>query len=224
MIFENAFSQAFSVLPQLQVQQLFHAAGWLAVLSWVSVQFIPIHDRRWRWLMASLCWLCLLLVWQAPLSGLGLAFQTPSLLTLCVCVNAAWLDIKGRSTRLFYTAPVEQAHGWVWLLPVTLGWLLMSDVFGSLPWDIYSMGFEPTVVWFAWGLMGVWMASVSVFALAEWHKQAVSCWLVATALFVLTHAPSGNVWDAWLDPGLWLFAHFKLMQFFWRQRTRINHS
>ena len=220
MIFENAFS----VLPQLQVQQLFHAAGWLAVLSWISVPFIKTHDKRWRWLIASLCWLLVLMLWPDPLSNLGLAFQSPSLLTLCLCVNAAWQDIKGRSDRLFYTSSTEQVHVWIWLLPALIGWVLLLDTFGLMPWDFYSMGFEQAVVWLAWGLIGVWMTSIYMFTLADWQAQVVNCWLVATALFVATHAPSGNAWDAWSDPGLWVWAHIKLMRFFWHQRTRINHS
>ena len=39
-----------SPLPALAVQQLFHAVGWLALLSWASVSFVPVQDRRWRWL------------------------------------------------------------------------------------------------------------------------------------------------------------------------------
>lgn len=224
MIFENGWGIALTLLPQLQVQQVFHAAGWLAVLSWLSVALIPLFDKQWRWLMSSMCWLAVLLLWPSPLSGLGLAFQTPSLLTLCLCVNAAWMDIKGRSSRIFYTTPAEQTPGWIWLLPVALGWMLLLDAFGQMPWDIYSLGFGHTLIWLAWGLMGMWMACVYLFALADWQKQLISCWLVATALFVLTHAPSGNVWDAWSDPGLWLFAHTKLVQFLWFHRTRINHS
>jgi hypothetical protein len=224
MLFEYALSLSSAVLPKLQVQQVFHATGWLAVLTWLSVQFIRVYDKRWRWLIVSLCWLLVLMLWQAPLSNLGLAFQTPSLLTLCLCVNAAWQDIKGRSHLLFYTAPTEQAHVWIWLLPAIAGWVLCLDTFGLMLWDIYSMGFEQPVVWLAWGVMGVWMACIYLFALAGWQMQAVNCWLVATALFVATHAPSGNVWDAWSDPGLWIWAHIKLIQFIWRQRTRINHS
>jgi hypothetical protein len=54
--------------------------------------------------------------------------------------------------------------------------------------------------------------------------EAATCWLVATGLFVATHAPTGNVWDAWLDPGLWLFAHYQWIRHGGFHRTRINHS
>jgi len=217
-------AQTATVLPQLQMQQVFHTASWLAVLSWLSVKFIPLYDKQWRWLVSSLFWFLVLLCWSTPLSSLGLAFQSPSLMSLCLCVAAAWEDLRGPSRRLFYSTLAVQASGWMWLLPITVGWMLLMDTFGFLPWDIYSIGFEPALVWLAWVLMGLWMASAYLLTLAEWHRKVATCVLVATGLFVYTHAPSGNAWDAWLDPGLWLFAHIRWLQSVWFQRTRINHS
>ena len=92
-----------SPLPALAVQQLFHAAGWLALLSWASVSFVPVQDRRWRWLVCTVFWTVMMLSWDGLLSGLGLAFQTPGLLTLCLCVSAAWRDTRSSPSRLFYT-------------------------------------------------------------------------------------------------------------------------
>jgi len=217
-------AQTATVLPQLQMQQVFHTASWLAVLSWLSVKFIPLYDKQWRWLVSSLFGFLVLLCWSTPLSSLGLAFQSPSLMSLCLCVAAAWEDLRGPSRRLFYSTLSVQASGWMWLLPITVGWMLLMDTFGFLPWDIYSIGFEPALVWLVWVLMGLWMASAYLLTLAEWHRKVATCVLVATSLFVYTHAPSGNAWDAWLDPGLWLFAHIRWLQSVWFQRTRINHS
>lgn len=217
------FSTA-SLLPSLAMQQLFHTVVWLAVLSWLGVQCLPSYDRRWRWVMCSIAALLVLLVWQSVLPSLGLVFQTPSLMTLCACLAVAWDDIKGPSNRLFGSHDTSRLGQGLWLALVLVGWCLLLDAFGWLPWDIYSMGFEPRLLWWAWWASGLWMTAAYVLPLPEGHAKAATCWLVATGLFVATHAPTGNVWDAWLDPGLWLFAHYQWIRRGGFHRTRINHS
>ena len=213
-----------AVLPTLAVQQLFHALIWLAVLSWLGVACLPSYDRRWRWLICSTAALLVLWVWSWVLPSLGLVFQTPSLLTLCACLAAAWSDVQGPSARLFRTSSNTRIGTWAWLSLTVAGWVLLIDAVGHLPWDVYSWGFDPRLPWFAWGLAGLWMVAAYLTGLPEWHAKAATCWLVATGLFVATHAPSGNAWDAWLDPGLWLYAHYQWVNNRWFQRTRINHS
>lgn len=140
-----------ALLPSLAMQQLFHAVIWLAVLSWLCVQCLPSYDRRWRWVMCSIAALLVLLVWQSVLPSLGLVFQTPSLMTLCACLAVAWDDIKGPSSRLFGSHDQARLSPGLWLVVVLVGWCLLLDAFGWLPWDIYSMGFEPRLLWLAWG-------------------------------------------------------------------------
>ena len=213
-----------SLLPPLALQQLFHAVIWLAVLSWLGVQCLPSYDRRWRWVMCSAAALLVLLVWQSVLPALGMVFQTPSLMTLCACLAVAWSDIKGPSVRLFGNHTDTRLSPWLWFAVVLVGWCLLLDSFGMLPWDIYSLGFDHQLLWLAWWLSGFWITIAYLLSLPDWHAKAATCWLLATGLFVATHAPSGNVWDAWLDPGLWLFAHYQWITYGWLQRTRSNHS
>ena len=213
-----------SLLPPLALQQLFHAVIWLAVLSWLGVQCLPSYDRRWRWVMCSAAALLVLLVWQSVLPVLGMVFQTPSLMTLCACLAVAWSDIKGPSVRLFGNHTDTRLSPWLWFAVVLFGWCLLLDAFGMLPWDIYSLGFDHQLLWLAWWLSGFWITIAYLLSLPDWHARAATCWLLATGLFVATHAPSGNVWDAWLDPGLWLFAHYQWITYGWLQRTRSNHS
>jgi len=213
-----------SPLPDLQVQWLFHALAWLALLTWCSVAFVPVQDRRWRWLVCSVSWAALLFVWDAVLSGLGLAFQTPSLVTLCVCVAAAWRDMRGTPTRLFYTTRPAKVSAVLWACIAGTGWLLVLDAFGQLPVAIYPLGFSQTIVWLAWLVCMLWLLSAYMLDAEDWHVQAAGCWLLASCVFVFTRAPSGNAWDAWLDPWLWLFANAQLARMAWRQRSRNNHS
>ena len=212
------------LLPPLAVQQFFHAVIWLAVLSWLGVQCLPSYDRRWRWVICSTAALLVLLVWQSVLPVLGMVFQTPSLMTLCACLAVAWSDIKGPSVRLFGNHTDTRLSPWLWFAVVLVGWCLLFDAFGMLPWDIYSLGFDHQLLWSAWWLSGFWITIAYLLSLPDWHAKAATCWLLATGLFVATHAPSGNVWDAWLDPGLWLFAHYQWITYGWLQRTRSNHS
>lgn len=213
-----------SLLPPLALQQLFHAVIWLAVLSWLGVQCLPSYDRRWRWVICSAAALLVLLVWQSVLPALGMVFQTPSLMTLCACLAVAWSDIKGPSARLFGNHTDTRLSPLLWFAVVLVGWCLLLDAFGMLPWDIYSLGFDHQLLWLAWWLSGLWITIAYLLSLPDWHAKAATCWLLATGLFVATHAPSGNVWDAWLDPGLWLFAHYQWITYGWLQRTRSNHS
>lgn len=145
---------------------------------------------------------------------LGLAFQTPSLLS---CVLA--LGVVARAVAL-RTKPVREASGalgpgvadrpyegiraWAAVYVgagVLLGWVLLFDTFALLPVAVYAWGFAPTAFvlvcalallpWVVAGA-GVWRAS------GAWQVAA------AIAVFGLSRWPSGNVWDALLDPWLWL--------------------
>lgn len=213
-------------LPALEVQQLLHAAAWVAVLSWCSVRLLSGVLGRSAWLLCSSAWVLLLAWWDAPLLALGLAFQSPSLLSLCLCVMAAWSDMQTPERQIFSSPRSVRATGWAWLCVALLGWALMLDTWGHMPWDVYLWGFELQALWWAWALSGAWMlwASFQDTLTATWHARAASCLLAAVALFGFTHAPSGNAWDALLDPGLWLYAHVQLWRLFAPQRTRINHS
>ena len=212
-----------ALLPTVPMQSLFHALVWLAISAWCLSSALPLADRRMRWWWGSLAG-ALLLAWPPVLQNLGLVFQTPSLMTLCVCVTAAWLDVRGRSTRLFANPSHGQMGRWIWLGCIGLGWVLCLDNFGLLPWDIYSVGFRPEWVWLGWMVSGLWMVASYLLALDTTHRTAATCWMMATALFAFTHAPTGNVWDAWMDPLLWLYAHVKWFRSGRAQGTRINHS
>jgi hypothetical protein len=213
-----------TVVPALPVQQVFHAAGWLALLSWCTVGFLPVEDKRWRWLVSSVFWLLFMGCWSWPLSALGMAFQTPSLLTLCLCMANAWKSIHNASPRLFYTARAVTVSAWLWLLLAILGWLLFLDTLGWLSLNLYAAGFDHLLPWLGWLCALAWLFLAYWFDLPAWHRQAAGCWLLATGLFVFTKAPSGNMWDAWLDPWLWLWANAKLIGIWWRYRARSNHS
>ena len=145
---------------------------------------------------------------------LGLAFQIPSVLS-CVLAIGVLVRAYALRARLVPEARGAMGHGvadgrqdglraWAAVYMgagVLLGWVLLFDTFALLPVAVYAWGFGPAAFllvcalallpWVVAGA-GVWRAS------GAWQVAA------AVALFGVSRWPSGNVWDAVLDPWLWL--------------------
>lgn len=152
---------------------------------------------------------------------LGLAFHAPSLTSMLLC---AWC-----LQRLLFPAAVAHARPLftqdgaqtvsatgAWLLPaVLLGWALLLDTFAVLPLQIYAWGFSPLLLLVLLGL-----------SLLPWllrgrasRATAPAHWLLPAALllFAATRLPTGNLWDALLDPLLWLFLQGLLLRGLYRR-------
>jgi hypothetical protein len=85
-----------------------------------------------------------------------------------------------------------------------LGWVLLLDTFAVLPLQLYAWGFSPA----APVLVMVMVLLPWVFARgAQPFFSAQLLLPCAVLLFVLLRLPTGNVWDAVLDPGLWIALH-----------------
>ena len=145
---------------------------------------------------------------------LGLAFQIPSVLS-CVLAIGVLVRAYALRARLVPEARGAMGHGVAdgrqdglraWAAAyvgagVLLGWVLLFDTFALFPVPVYAWGFGPAAFlrvcalallpWVVAGA-GVWRAS------GAWQVAA------AVALFGVSRWPSGNVWDAVLDPWLWL--------------------
>ena len=191
-------------LPSAAGLPVWVALSWglcAAAVCWVLAdRFRP--AGLWRTLafvaLLSLCWPAT----RAWTAWLALALQTPSLLGL------GWLLLwAGRVTRR-QKAPAPRMP-WAWALAgVVLGWGLWLDTLNLWPEVI-------DVPLFAWGFSAV--ACWTVLVAAAWTalrtaragaSSAFAALLLAVlALFALTRWPSGNVWDALLDPWVWLGCH-----------------
>ena len=203
------------LLPELSGQSLARQGLWAVVLGggvgWLAYDW----SRRVR-----LALLVAVLVWVA-LPGtasvsywLGLAFKAPSLSS--GLLGLFWLAKALRPSppdakELAGPAPWANALGW---LAVLLGWLLLLDLLALLPVALYGWGFGTPA-----------LAAVCLLLLAGWLRwgaqPAAWSWLALPALvlllFVLTRWPSGNLWDALLDPLLWLGLQ---MRWLWGLRGR----
>lgn len=147
---------------------------------------------------------------------LGLAYQTPSLVTQGL--SLLYLFHIWRERNAASLAPAPASTNWpraVLLLALALGWALALDTFAILPVQLYALGYSSTGALF--GLI----VATSFWGLARYQasqqgKQQVSALavilLIAVAIHALTRLPSGNVWDAMLDPWLWIAAHVILLR------------
>jgi len=216
-------------LPAAWLMQLGLAVGWALVLASAGVALAAKGSLRSR------CWVAgvlamVLAIWAllpGPLSPhfwLGLAFQMPSLSALLLCgwylqrellqgeLQVSRLVSRQGSLSASPAAAQAEASGWFWhwkaalLGYVLLGYVLLLDTFAVLPLQIYSWGFSPLL-----------LVVAMVLGLLPWLLRGNACggpmqWLVPAALllFAATRLPTGNLWDALLDPWLWL-----LLQVVW---------
>jgi len=195
-------------LPGSVVSWLSLHLGWAVVLGsgvWLICHWLL---PRYRWVLALLVLLWTLLPNAAsPAFWLGLAFQSPSLMSVVLCVG--WL--MPRPGREPGAAADAQAQKILLVLGTILGWVLLLDTLAWFPVSIYAWGFGSSAV-----------ALALVVAMLLWlliGSRVSALLLVVLALFVLTRAPTGNLWDALLDPLLWLALQlgwlFSLVRPYW---------
>lgn len=196
---------AVPLLPAPSLMQANLCVGWGLVLAALTtvvlgtrlgrkpvLWLVPLLLAAWPWLPGTL----------SPGYWLGLAFQAPSLSAVLLSVlvlHARWArPLEARLSAHWLGAPLA----WVLAtLGVVLGWVLLLDTFAVLPVHLYAWGFSPAAA-----------VAVVVLALVPWvllraaSDSGVVAGVVplAVALYVLLRLPSGNLWDAVLDPWLWL--------------------
>lgn len=130
----------------------------------------------------------------SPAYWLGLVFQQPSPVLVALCA----LALLARCTRLCAAPPPGPGSA---LVLAAGGLLLYADSSGWLSLGLYLRGADPLWAPLAALLAGAW-AVWAVRRVAT--RSAALMLLAATAVFCLTRLPSGNVFDAFLDPLLWL--------------------
>ena len=194
-----------AVLPEAALMQVALQLSWAIVLGSLVFWVLNRWGRAWppqlKWAFSALtlCWT----LWPGELSPaywLGLAFQMPSLSSSLLALWCWWHAARSHTSTAAATSPADLKLLEIWAgSAVVLGWVLLADTLAWLPWSVYAWGFSPVVV----AGVSVWlMGSWAMFRAVTW--RAVVWPLALLLLFVLTRLPSGNVWDAVLDPILWL--------------------
>ena len=209
------------------VMRLGLTVGWALVLALLGAGLawrLPLQGRRLVALALAL-W-TLLPGPVTPDYWLGLAFHAPSLSAMLLCGWALQRLLFPGASR---TAPASLASaaeagagqreatvltgGMLWPL-VALGYLLLLDTFAVLPLQLYAWGFSPLL------LLGLLALSLLPWLLrGQAGAAGPQLWLVPLALllFAATRLPTGNVWDALLDPWLWLLLHGLLLRSIYRR-------
>ena len=213
--------------------------GWAVVLAGLVLPWLarcwPQQDARRTGLRrAALLLLALLLIgacvalpgpWS-PAYWLGLAFQAPSLVSVLCCVCLLYRLYRGAGP-LTDAPALASALLLLACMGVLLGWLLLLDVFALFPVSVYAWGFGSLAV-FVVALFGVLPVALVPHPYGPpWHRQ-VLLWVVPVAvlLFVVLRLPTGNVWDAVLDPWLWVLLQVYVFRraLAWWRTTRGTQS
>lgn len=201
-----------ALLPALAGQQIWLHVGWAAVLAWLA---LVVLQRWWpgAWrdgrkratvVLAVGLW-ALVPGTLSPAYWLGLAFQTPSAVTVLLCLGLLVRGLLGFGRpvgQMPESGITEQASMVLAALAVALGWVMLLDSFALLPVSLYAWGFGPAALG---GVALLALLAVAVWPprsrMAVWHAAVVP---LALLLLVTLRLPSGNVWDAVLDPCVWL--------------------
>lgn len=203
-------------LPAMETLRLVRHGSWALVCAALVLALCrrlpPLRALHWHrrpWLpLAAALWACVPGVWGLAY-WLGLAFQIPSVLaTLWAAAYLADAFLFPQWQASAFSARAAPRRLWDRLglaLLLVLGWLLLLDTFALLPWSLYRLGFAPVasvvllLVAVLPGVVGGWTA---------WRSnRGALLFLLALMLFMPSRWPTGNVFDAVLDPGLWLFLH-----------------
>lgn len=191
-------------LPQPELQVLYAHLAWAVVLGASGVGLL----WRWRpfptraaalWMVVSFT-LCMLPGKASAAHWLGLAFQAPSGYLLCLCVLAVWN--RGQAHPEDRVLPTGLAIG-----IVLAGLVLYADTWGFIHLGLYVRGFGSGA---AVGALLVGLAAVVAIATGLPRRASLAA-VIALTLHAVWRLPTGNVWDALLDPLLWLWAVFSLM-------------
>ncbi len=190
-------------------------AAWAVVLAALAVALAARLPRVARAVLggAVLLWTLAGGAWS-PAFALGLVFQAPSLLLVLLCARElfrAWGATAPGQRPASGSATIALAAG---LCAVLLGWALLLDSFALLPWPLYAAGFSRA------SLLVVLLVAGGLWVLRGAAAPGLAgCVLLALLLFVLLRWPSGNLWDALLDPLLWLW--LQLRGLWWLLRGRM---
>jgi hypothetical protein len=198
-------------LPELSWQIIYGRLAWAIVAVTLVSALWPARLQLSRGTLGALLLGGLLL---AVLPGsaslaywLGLAIQWPSGLLAGLCMVKLVLAWQGKRDVQVMTVPLA--------LPLAAaGTVLYLDAMGLISLGLYYRGFGPLNA----PLTGLVIAAACALAAMRGvaRPQALAA-LIAIVLFAVPRLPSGNLWDALLDPLLWGWALFALARHGWRR-------
>ncbi len=188
-------------LPDLAWQVVYGRLAWAIVAATVLLAPLPatrtMPGRRFGALLACLAVLFLLPGAASPAHWLGLAFQYPSGLLVACCVLQLYRRRRPAGHGMAVMSPALAS------VLVAAGTILYLDAMGLLTQGYYYMGFGPAG---APAVAALGALACIVAIVREQGRTQAAALLAAILLFSLLRLPTGNLWDALLDPFLWAWA------------------
>jgi hypothetical protein len=192
--------------------QAWLALGWGVVLAWLASALLPERALRLRRGMSVVSVLWAFLPGEASFAyWLGLPFHAPSVVAVLWCALALKDRLRIPPVVPLGPVPFPPVIWWLMAVLMGLGWMLLLDTLALLPFEMYAWGFGPAV-----------LALAALVGLIPWVLKRQGgprfqpvMWVpgVAVAFFAALRLPTGNVWDALLDPLLWVYLHILLWRF-----------
>ncbi|WP_374585871.1 hypothetical protein [Pseudoduganella sp.] len=191
-------------LPDLVLQGTYGRLAWAVVFAAACAGLLPVALQRSRraiaLLLATLMVLMLLPGQYSPAYWIALALQWPSALLVGLCLVR--LARPWRAAGAAEGIPLPAAA-----VLALLGILLYLDALGLVRLGLYYWGFGPRAA----PLVALALMALCAAGIARGLKQAhLFAMLGALALFAVLRLPTGNLWDALLDPLLWIWAVLSL--------------
>jgi len=202
---------AVPVLPDTRLMAVWQSAGWSVVLACVVLAVA----RRWQ-VGARAQWAIIAATAAAvsmPSSlglgyWLGMSFQSPSVVAVVLCSGRLYRNFASKSPTSSLSAPSSGPVGWILpALGVILGWGMLLDTLGLLPVPLYQWGFHAAAPLAVLALMGVLWALEPKPVAGVCGAGLAGLVAMAVVAFSATRLPTGNLWDAVLDPWLWIALH-----------------
>ena len=217
MGFHWPWEASASITPSLSALSVGMHLGWALTLGAGAVFLLRTTNVTSRRIVALLiALLCLLPNEWSPSWWLGLAFQTPSLTLQGLCGLYLYQHVRiqpGTTMPLTDSTTTEGEAPWplsLLLVAIVAGWVLALDTFAFFDVALYAIGFTPYAVLAAlfFACLLQLISARSGHAQSTRHyRELAAIVLIATLVHLLLRLPTGNLWDALLDPWLWIIAH-----------------
>ena len=196
------------VSPSAALLHIAYPLAWGIVAAWAVAACATKLSRPVRLVLVALALVAAWWPgsWNLPY-GLGMAFQLPSWTALLLCLlslyRGLWPTALPTAVAIGPDVAMQPkgSPDWFAVVGLGLGVILLLDTFILLPFALYRWGFSLLA------LVSVLLLIVSVWATSNPGSMARSrsgLLLVVLALYVVTRLPNGNVFDALIDPWLWL--------------------
>ena len=206
-----------SITPSLSALSFGMHLGWALALGAGSAFLLRNFNITTRITLALvIVLLCLLPSEWSPSWWLGLAFQTPSLTLQGLCGLYLYQQLflqAGAEVPLPDSSTPTARTTWplgLLLVVIITGWVFALDTFAFFDISLYAIGFTPYAV-----LAALFFACLLQLISARsghgqptrHYRELAAIVLIAIVVHLLLRLPTGNMWDALLDPWLWLIAH-----------------